>query len=218
MPSQRELPLTIVYPEINKALRFYGAQAALSDQNLTLKIWGPFSPTDKDMAVSTALNFSDAGIVEILVDEANNIWDPVDIVNKADLAPYEHSGRPAVAFYGTPKRMCFSWDPVADQSRIRVSYDETVPDVATPQSAIFLPEYFAPMVGVRVARPCIAYILKVSPDKKESLDLRLSLLTEEKSEWEAEWKIKRFTSEQQGATRRLPFNRNRPGWRSMRRR
>lgn len=219
MPPQRVLPLTVVIPRIHKALRFYGVQANNSDQNYAVKVWGPFVPNGVDIEVDAALPFGNAAMVEVLVDQAQQLWDPIDIVNLTDLATYSHSSFAACAFYdNNPRRIRFSWNPGADGDQVRVTYDTVIPDPATPDTRLFLPEYFTPMVGVRVSIDCVPDILLNDPARRESLLLRLELLGAEKQEWEKEWDIDRFTSPQQGATSRLPFNHNRPGWRAMRRR
>lgn len=219
IPPQRVLPLSIVLPKIREELRFRGAQTKLSDQNYQLKVSAGFIPAGKDIAVPAGWSFTPgaAAMVEVLVSASDDNWDPVEIVNKADLESYERSGQLAVAFYGNnPARMCFSWDPLEGGDQVRVSYDETVFDPATITTAVFMPEAFVPMVGVCVALKCLPDLADKDWKSVEVLNRRETHLIAQKAQWEEEWKMERFTSQQQGATQRLAFNRNRPGWRSLR--
>lgn len=217
LPPQRVLPLTVVLPKIHEQLKFRGVQSKLSDQNYKLAVSPPFIPDGRDIAVPNGWAFERGAeaIVEVLVDETSDVWDAIEIVNKADLDVYEQSGRLAVAFYGhNPARMAFSWDPALAGHQLRVSYDETQADPATIDTKIFLPDGFAPLVGVCVALECIPDLIEAGWKDADALDRRAAMLLAKKAEWQEEWKFERFSSAQQGATQRLPFNRNRPGWRS----
>lgn len=213
MPAQRILPLTVVVPRIHEALRFYNAGLELSTQNQTIKVSAPFVVTGIEMAVPASWAFGDAAIVEIAADDAETDWDQVRIVNLDALEIFEQAGQQAVAFFGAPSRMRFSWDPSLETRRIRISYDEVVADPqAIDATLVTLPDYYIGMVGARVALDCIPDLMDRAPDREKALDIRMARLSVRLAEWEKKWESKVNDKHQQGHTSRPAFNRGRDGW------
>jgi hypothetical protein len=213
MPSQRLLPLTVITPRIHEALRFYNAGLELSTHNQTIKVSAPFVATGIEMAVPTSWAFGDAALAEIAADGAETDWNPIRIVNLDALETFEHSGERAIAFYGTPARMRFSWDPSLDPERIRISYDEVFSDPQAVDVQIdTLPDYYIGMVAARVSLNCIPDIMDKAPEREGALTIRAQRLTIRLDEWEKKWEWKTNDKHQQGSTQRPAFNRNRAGW------
>lgn len=213
MPAQRILPLTVVTPRIHEALRYYNAGLELSTQNQTIKVSAPFVANAIEMAVPAGWLFGEAAIVEIATDNAETDWDSVQIVNLDALETFEELGTRAVAFFGTPSRMRFSWDPTQDARRLRVSYDEVIRDPQTVDAAILaLPNYYIGMVAARAGLDCIADLMEKAPEREKALDIRGARLTVKLGEWEKKWDSKVNDKHQQGHTSRPAFNRGRAGW------
>lgn len=213
MPAQRILPLTVVTPRIHEALRFYNAGLELSTRNQTIKVSEPFSATAIEMALPAAWLFAEAAIVEIAANDIETDWNPIQIVNLDALGTFEQSGQRAIAFFGAPPRMRFSWDPSQDSRRLRVSYDEIVSDPEAIDAALrTLPDYYIGMVAARVALDCIADLMEKAPEREKALDVRGARLTVKLYEWEKKWDSKVNDKHQQGHTSRPSFNRGRSGW------
>jgi hypothetical protein len=213
MPAQRILPLTVVSPRIHEALRYYNAGLELSTQNQTIKVSAPFSATAIEMAVPASWAFGEAAIVEIAADDAETDWDQIQIVNLDALETYEQSGQRAVAFFGAPSRMRFSWDASLETRRLRVSYDEVVADPQALDAALgTLPDYYIGMVAARVSLDCIPDLMDKAPEREAALGIRAARLTVRLAEWEKKWDWKVNDKHQQGHTSRPAFNRGRSGW------
>jgi hypothetical protein len=212
LPAQRILPLTLVIPKLHEALRFYWADLELSDRNWTLKPW-IFSPTAQEMAVSASLAFGKPALAEIATDSTETDWNPIDIVDIQDLELYEREGKRGVAIFGDPKRLKFSWDPTISSQRVKISYDEILPEPQAIDTQIAaLPEYYIPMVAARVALDCMADIIDRDPSRAAAIEVREGRLTVRLAEWERKWDNWRATPDQQAPMTRPAFNRNRNGW------
>ena len=134
-------------------------------------------------------------------------------MNLDALETFEDSGARAVAFFGTPARMRFSWNPSLDPRRLRVSYDETQRDPnAIDQQLSTLPDYYIGMVAARVSLDCIPDLMDKTPEREKSLEIRAARLTTKLVEWEKKWEWKTNDRHQQGSTTRPAFNRGRSGW------
>lgn len=213
MPPQRILPLTVVTPRIHEALRFYNAGLELSTANATVKVSAPFLPTGVDMTVPTSWAFGDPAMVEIAADGAETDWNPVRIVNLDALETFEQSGERAIAFYGAPAKMRFSWDPSLDPSRVRITYDETISDPQAVDALLdTLPDYYIGMVAARVCLDCIPDMMDKAPEREAALAIRADRHSTRLKEWEKKWEWKTNDKHQQGSTQRPAFNRNRSGW------
>jgi len=212
LPPQKVLPLTIVVPAIHEALKFYWADLELSDRNFTLKPW-IFLPTDQEMAVSPALAFGKPAIAEIATDSSETDWNSIDIVDFQDLELFEREGQRAVAFFGSPTRLRFSFDPTVTAQRVKVSYDEILlePQAIDAQIAA-LPAYYIPMVGARAALDCMADVVERDPSREAAIQIREARLIKRLEEWDKKFENWCATPNQQGPTTRPAFNRGRSGW------
>jgi hypothetical protein len=99
----------------------------LSDQNRRVQSKTiPLQASTYDFA----LNASTASVpvfAQIKYDPTDTFFDPVDIVNLANIDRAGTDGRMAVAFYGTPLRARLSWIPQAgDNHTLTVWYDKTI--------------------------------------------------------------------------------------------
>lgn len=211
MPSQRVLPLLKVQSYTNQNLRLYHADLELSNQDLTVKPW-TFLPTGKDMAVSASLSFGDVALAEIAVDTAETDWQPIEVVDLDELEQFKQAGQFAIALYGTPRRMRFSWDPTLDPRRVRINYDEIQPDPQFEGQVATIPSYYATMVACRNAVDCIADILEKTPANEAALMIRMARVSKRLEEFEARWQTKIYAGNKEGRHLRGAFNRGRSGW------
>lgn len=135
---------------INQVARMMMREARLGDQNQYLQFKKLSSP-GREQIVGSILDPNSICTVEIQSDQTSDSRIDIDIVSRTDLNIKEQNGQRAVARFGSPTRLRFSWDPSLSNDTVYVGY-EALPEDATDRTSIpNLPESFHDCLQYRSA-------------------------------------------------------------------
>jgi hypothetical protein len=222
--SQDVLGLGVTIPLVYQANAFYNKDLESSDQNWFVQK-AEFYPRSMDEEVSgwaTQGPFGTQVKVEVRESQGGtpdlDTWLDVPDVNLANLNAMARDGVRACSFYGTPRRVRFSWDVRERPDFMRVWYEPTVPDFTDLSQRPKLPDYYHSMISHRASLKALPHLLtlhgdEVPPAVVAFVKLQSETLRAELSEWEAAFKEWRTTPRQQARTRIPGFHRRRAGYR-----
>ena len=184
-PKQGELSLGLVLPMLLDSINFYMVDLQLSDENWLLQS-STFIPNAKTDQLVTAPGFSVPVAMEIrdVNSSSETDWQGINIANVTDVQNMGRDGQRAVAFYGTPPKIEWSFDPVEDwEIEARLWYEPvgTLPALLTDSPKIS--EAFHAMLKIKTALLCAPYM---KLDNQEQLALTL---TTQLGQWEQKWKV-----------------------------
>ena len=113
-PDQDRLSLGLVLPFLLDSINFYSVDLEISDENWLLKSFS-FTPTAQIEYVN-APGFSLPVSMEIRTTSSTSDtdWESINIANASDVQNMGRDGQRAVAFFGSPTQLRWSFDPVTD--------------------------------------------------------------------------------------------------------
>jgi hypothetical protein len=184
-PTQDKLSLGIILPFLLDSINFYGVDLQLSSENwlLTNEV---ITPSAKEELV-TLSNFSVPVAVEVRStdssDEAD--WKPIQIINASDVQDIGRDGDIAVAFYGTPPYMRWSFDPADSSTELeaKIWYEPRATEPSALTSSPQISQAFHSMITIRTALLCAPHI-----GLADATQLTSTLSTQ-LGQWEGKWKM-----------------------------
>lgn len=137
-----------LYTILFSVLRKLYLKAKLSDQNafVTSVSWSP-SSNDVELPEQSITPTS----VSLVTDEANDYRSPVRIVDLNEIDRYRLEGQDCVAFYGSPQRARFTWDPGVDGDLLYLYYEPVQSDPTALTSTPKLPADHHDLIAVETA-------------------------------------------------------------------
>lgn len=185
-PTQDQLSLGKVLPFLLDSVQFYGVDLQLSNENFLLRSH-TFTPTTKEHLV-TADSFSVPVSVEIRDASSTNEsdWQGIMIANATDVQDTAKDGIVAVAFYGTPPSMRWSFDPAEDiQIECKLWYEPLIEEPSTLAASPQISQAFHSMVAIRTALLCSPHL----KGGEETANQLTATLTTQLAQWEGKWKL-----------------------------
>lgn len=137
-------------------------EARLSEQNQYIRFLSLNAPS-KECSIPSIVDPNSIVTCEILVDSVTDTWDDVQIVDRVDINAQESGGRRAVARFGRPTKLRFTWDPSLSSDTLRIGYENLPVDASQPNDIPNLPEDFHDCLTYRSAAILTETILGKSP-------------------------------------------------------
>ncbi|GEM_PF-4137485 len=187
------------------ALEHYNRQLAASGKSM-LATPIPFTPDPSRKGAvpgGVGVNFSEAQFVRRLVDEANDIWDFVEVVDDIqELQNAINSGRYAILFYGTPTQYYLSWEPSANEETLEIWQDRDPLDASGFGHEPDFPPRFHRMVATRATLYYAMPHLLMCDAKKFGafVNMKATLLGNEIKDMEKDFDWYRFGSPGMGGS------------------
>jgi len=198
-PTSEKLSIGHILPLLLDNISFYLLDLQISGENYLLKSF-EYTPTSIDHLVAIS-DFSVPVMIEVrdLQDTSESGWQQIMISNLTDVQSIGRDGNKAVAFYGNPVRVKWSFDPQEDWDvEARIWYE---PAAAVPTQLTESPKMstaFAAMVKLRTALSCAAFLGEAGISLTNTLMAQLN-------SWEAKWRQWTNTDRQQGPIQRRDF-------------
>ncbi len=182
-PTQDKLSLGKILPFLLDSINFYGVDLQLSDENWLLKSH-TFTPSSKDHLVTVA-DFSVPVSVEIRDVESTieSDWQGILIANASDVQDMGRDGEKTVAFYGTPARMRWSFDPTEVPVECKLWYEPLLEEPSALTSSPQISQAFHSMAAIRTALLCAPHLGLADPAQLTAT------LTTQLAQWEGKWKV-----------------------------
>lgn len=181
-PNQDTLSIGLVLPLLLDSIKFYLIDLQITDENylLTSQV---FVPIDRDSLV-TATGFSVPVSVEIrdVNSDTETDWQAIPILNATDLALASRDAGKGVAFYGTPTRIRFSFDPIEDwEIEARLWYEPLSREPEAFADSPNMSQAFHSMIKIRAALLCIPLMSKADESPL------VTTLSTQLAQWERKW-------------------------------
>lgn len=183
-PTQDRLSLGLILPFLLDSINFYGVDLQLSPENWLLTSY-TFTPTSKEEAV-VAPNFSVPVAVEIrdAASTSESDWQGINIANASDVQDMGRDGMKAVAFYGNPSMMRWSFDPAEDtQIECKIWYEPLATEPSALTHSPQIAQAFHSMITIRTALLCSPHLGMADAQQL------MATLTAQLAQWESKWKV-----------------------------
>jgi len=195
------------------SIDFYCVDLLISDENWLLKSY-TFTPSSKDDDIVTAPGFAAPVLMEIrdVGSTSESDWRGILTANASDVQDMAQGGVNAVAFYGLPAKMRWSFDPIVDRSvEARLWYEPVANQPSSLTDSPKLSQAFAAMLKLKWAWKAVPYC---SFTPEEALSLRTAL-AEDLAGWRAKWDLWVYGDKNARVVQKRDFRGNRRrqfGW------
>jgi hypothetical protein len=166
-----------LYELLSLVLNSLYVDCKVGDQNIFVEPIN-WSPTSNDVELA------EQGItptsVSLIYDETNDYRAPIRIVDLNEVDRYQAEGKLCVAFYGTPQRARFTWNPADDSDELVLWFERAQPGPTQKTSTPNIPADHHDLIALRLGALLRENVL----DKPLTASLRYELARAEE-----QWKV-----------------------------
>jgi hypothetical protein len=183
-----------LYELLSLILNSLYVDCKVGDQNIFVESvsWSP-SSNDVELAEQNITPTS----VSLIYDETNDYRSPVRIVDLNEIDRYQSEGKLCVAFYGTPQRARFTWNPADDSDELVLWFERVQSGPTQKTSTPNIPADHHDLIALRLASLLRENIL----DKPLTASHRYEL-----GRAEEQWKVFCKGSKEQRPVRRTSYS------------